>query len=251
MPEALEKIPTAMEMWQARDAGVRYSKCFLSSERTISNFDRELCLRLTVDKKNVLIVGDSFAADLYSVMVKAFPNVNFLQATSGNCTPYFGYIGDQNCADILRAMFDEFIPANKLDAVILAGNWTPENGMNAIDTVSKLSANGLRVMLAGPPVRFQKNVPDLIFESKAKNPDQAEEFVLRHRSTVDTVNEIFEKRMVSKSDFIDVAGAMCSPRCRIFSPSDKLMIIDFGHLTVDGASYLSGNLKAMYPNLFR
>ncbi len=43
---------------------------------------------------------------------------------------------------------------------------------------------------------------------------------------------------------------MCLDRCRLFDDHGKLIFLDGAHLTKAGATYLSGNIKKLYPNLF-
>ena len=58
-----------------------------STSRPVPTWTRNSCLKLDPGRPNYLIVGDSFAADAYVYLSAAYPGVNFLQATAGNCHP--------------------------------------------------------------------------------------------------------------------------------------------------------------------
>ncbi|MBI2318452.1 MAG: hypothetical protein HYU75_16015, partial [Betaproteobacteria bacterium] len=53
---------------------------------------------ITSEKKNVLVLGDSHAADLYVALKKTHSQINFIQATGGGCTPITNQYDDKNDA---------------------------------------------------------------------------------------------------------------------------------------------------------
>src|SRR5262249_16421651 len=61
----------------------REDACFLTpTSPARQGWIKEECLRASPGRKNILILGDSHAADLWRGFSDAYPEVNFLQATS-------------------------------------------------------------------------------------------------------------------------------------------------------------------------
>jgi peptidoglycan/LPS O-acetylase OafA/YrhL len=251
LPPELRQIPTATQMWEERNRSVRMWKCFLLPSETFADFDKDECLKTITGVKNYLVVGDSLSADLYSTLSQAYPNVSFLQATSGGCTPILGNQRDKNCANLLSFIFNDFILQHKIYGIILGGNWAPADLIGIDKTLAYLRAHVGRVMLAGPPVRFAEPVPSLIFESRMLDVRSVEHFAYSRRYLFDPLNETLIEKYAANMPFINLQEAMCLKGCHLFTESGKLMFIDNFHLTVAGASYLANNMRRLYPNLFQ
>lgn len=251
LPDELRSIPSAGEMWRARHPLARVRQCFVMPDQTFSGFDKEKCLERKAGKKNYLVVGDSFAADLYVALSSAFPDVNFLQATSASCTPFIGNTKDANCAALLDFVYRDYLPSNAaLDGVVLAGGWGYELD-DTQRTIDYLRSIHQRVILFGPPVRFRKNVPALIFESRALTVDAARQYVFANRHPGDGANPHIAKRFAKSVQFIDLHATMCpAGGCDLFTPAGKMIYIDFGHLTADGAHYLADRLRTTAAGVF-
>lgn len=249
LPQDLLAIPTANDMWRERNPTVRVDQCFLQETQTFADFDQNKCLDIKHGKKNILILGDSFAADLYSSLRQAYPNINFLQATSGNCLPVMGNTKSGNCTDLMHFIFGSFVPRHSIDAIVLSGNWEFE--YDSIEkTITFLKSNGLSVILAGPPVRFSKNVPTLIFESNSSDVKEIERFVNSKRHGADKTNRYLIEKFSNTVSFIDLHKVMCMNECDLFTADGELIYIDFGHLTKAGAIYQAKNILRSYPKLF-
>ena len=249
LPPELQAIPSAVEMWAERDPTVNIKKCFLTSRNQFSDFNQNECLSIKPGSKNYLVVGDSTAGDLFSALSQAYPDLTFLQATSGNCRPIRGNDQDKNCADLLDFIFDDFVIHHSIDGVILSGIWSNQD-LDAIDdTIEYLKLHVDNVILAGIPVMFLKNPTSLIFESGSKNIEDIERFVFSKMHPGSYVNQLLIDRFAANVPFIDIQKAMCLKGCHIFNEVGKIIFIDFAHLTVAGATYLSKNILQLYPDL--
>lgn len=117
LPVQLRNIPNETALWTERNVHARVGSCFIYAP-TAPTFDETSCLAKDPVKPNYLISGDSFGADAYVFLSKAYPDVNFLQATAGNCHPLIsGQVGDELCKGLLDLIFTRFIPSNRLDGV--------------------------------------------------------------------------------------------------------------------------------------
>lgn len=252
LPDGLPPIPLAGEMWEERHDLVRVGKCFLMPDQHFAEFDQEACVSPDPSRKNVLVVGDSYAADFYAAAREAYPDVNFLQATAGNCTPVRSRARDANCSAMVDLAFDT-LATGKLDAVVLAGNWGryPDDLDQMADTVTFLQSLGQRVVVVAPPLRFSRAVPALIFEARSGSVSEVTAYVFARRHRFDRVNPELEDRAETLgATFVRTGDIMCERDCRLFDANDKLLFIDFGHLSKAGLALLSERLQIHYPDLF-
>ncbi|MDO8459338.1 MAG: acyltransferase family protein [Burkholderiaceae bacterium] len=251
----LQRIPSESVMWNERNPAARVGSCFLY-ERTRSDLDENLCLKLDPRKPNYLIVGDSFAADAYVYLSAAYPGVNFLQATAGNCYPLMEQSADKLCATMLRVVFGKFIPTTKLDGVVLSAAWTGQDFDLLEKTIDVLRSQTPRVVLIGSGVRFPTSPSTLIFQSKFQSTFLSIDVIERDvDSHIDPVwshrNDIARHRFQTKvAAYIDVQSIMCEDHCRLFTPQGQMIYIDFGHLTLAGSRYLAPRISARYGNPF-
>lgn len=251
LPPELQNIQTAGEMWAERNPIVRVGECFLVEAASFAEFNKTTCLALASDRPNVLVVGDSMAADLFSALRTAFPHVNFLEATSGNCTPVLESKKGGNCKELLDFIFLKFVEDVRLDAVILNGSW----GFNAQETVGKtiqhLRTRAGKVIVAGPPLRFTANVPDLIYQSGLISVQKIEAYVLERRHPGDQVNQFLATWAENAgANYLDLHATMCGSKCQIFDGQGRLIFLDGGHLTVAGAKYLAGIISTKWADTF-
>ena len=123
LPVALRDMPSDEQLWAERNVTVRVGKCFLVPDQKFSDFDQRACMNIDPNKPNILVIGDSFASDLYSAFTQAYPDIHFLQATSGNCLPILNTPSDRNCRDMLNYVFGHFLPSHRLDGVVLEAGW--------------------------------------------------------------------------------------------------------------------------------
>ena len=253
LPPELQNIQSAAAMWRERNPTVRVGQCFIVPYQTFKDFDQNECTSLKQGSKNVLVVGDSFAADFYSALKQAYPDVNFLQATSASCAPIAGTKKDANCENLMRFVFDDFVSRGGLDAVVLSsGSWNKNDIFPSVQkSLDALAGKVKQVILVGSPIRFTENAPALIFESRAVTLAAAELFVFSHRRASGDANKPLLEKYAEAPEIINLEDVMCLERCRLFDNQGKLIFLDFGHLTKAGASYLAANLQTAYPALFR
>ncbi|MBT1157036.1 acyltransferase [Aminobacter anthyllidis] len=251
LPPELQKIQTARDMWLERNPVVRVGECFLVEAASFDEFNQATCLALANDRPNVLIVGDSMAADLFSALGTAFPGVNFLEATSGNCTPVLETKKGGNCKELLDFVFLKFIDDVRLDAVVLNASWGFNEQHTLGKTVQHLRARVGKVIVAGPPVRFRDGVPNLIYESGLISVQKIEAYVLERRHPGDQVNPFLgEWANDAGASYLDIHATMCGSKCRIFDSEGKLIFLDFGHLTLAGSKYLAGIISSQWAETF-
>src|SRR5262249_21356921 len=86
-PEAVRVASFLNNTDAATDAQYRVGSCFLTSKNTFTDFSAATCLAQDPQKRNILLIGDSHAAQLWYGLASTFKDVNFMQATASGCKP--------------------------------------------------------------------------------------------------------------------------------------------------------------------
>jgi peptidoglycan/LPS O-acetylase OafA/YrhL len=134
--------------------------CFMNSDNAgIKDFKKEDCLYIDSNKKNILLIGDSHAAQFSESLRDVFKtrNINLLQSTASGCFPLVNKNGLSRCSDIIGFIYDSFIVnhADKIDGVIISAHWIDEENMHATliydikNTIAYLQKYKLPVIIIG------------------------------------------------------------------------------------------------------
>ena len=104
----------------------RYGSCQVNERSGLASFMAGDCLRQSDVKPNILLLGDSHAANLWSALTNRYAEYNFLQANGVGCKPLLSTSGAQKCVDLNRYIFDEWLSADgkKIEYVMLAAQWS-------------------------------------------------------------------------------------------------------------------------------
>jgi peptidoglycan/LPS O-acetylase OafA/YrhL len=230
----------------------RSGSCFA---RSWSTFD-EKCLALAPGKTNVLLWGDSYAAQYFhGLSTSADPQaVNILQATQAACMPTFAAAsqGVASCKEFAARM-DSFFQSSKPDLVIISADWleysrTPRfDGMIADlkQTIARLNDSGVRAVLLGPPVQFRSRLPSMLMRAQLRHAElQADDFVLPDIFELDArMRAALPPR--DKFSYVSVVNAICPARqCPLTIGEDIPFAWDHAHLTAEGSEYVVGRLAA-------
>ncbi len=227
----------------------REGQCFITSRDKAEGFDRDTCLALSSAQPNVLLMGDSHAAHLWSGLHATWPGVNFLQATASGCTPVLDAGGERRCATMMREMFDHFIPERQLDAVILSALWSDADVEPLRRTLEALDREGQRAIVFGPLPRY--NMPMALLLARAVLHDDFDE-VARHRLPETAQLDTRLRAVVAPpATYISTWDAMCpNGICRLFAARDVPMQFDYHHLTAPGVDALMATIALRHPALF-
>jgi peptidoglycan/LPS O-acetylase OafA/YrhL len=231
----------------------RSGSCFTQSWST---FD-EKCLALVPDKTNVLLWGDSYAAQYFHGLSKvADPQaVNILQATQAACMPTLAAAsqGVASCKSFAARM-DAFFRDSKPDLVIISADWLEYargprfDGMIADlkHTIAELNGRGINTVLLGPPVQFRSRLPSMLMRAQLRGADlRADNFVLPDIFALDArMRAALPSR--EKFSYVSVVNAICPARqCPLTIGEDIPLAWDHAHLTAEGSEYVVGRVAAL------
>jgi len=231
----------------------RYGACFVQS---FAAFD-DKCLAMAEGKTNVLLWGDSLAAHYFHGFDKTLDRetVNILQATQAACMPTLAAAsqGVATCRQFASRM-ETFFAESKPDLVILSADWgeyargSRFDGMIADlrQSVARLTASGIRVVLLGPPVQFRSRLPSMLMRAELRHAElRADEFVLPDIFALDArMRDALPPR--ERFTYVSVVNAICPARqCPLTIGEDVPLAWDHAHLTAEGSEYVVARLTPL------
>ncbi|WP_187294679.1 acyltransferase family protein [Chitinophaga pinensis] len=217
----------------------RQDTCFIMIG-TDKKFDREHCLCLKDSVKNVLLIGDSHAAQLWGPLSASLRNRGILlsQATGSSCVPVMKSNVPGHCDDVINYIYNEYIEkhAAEIDGVILTANWVNEvNNSPALlkdlqKTLQFLDKYHFNVMLIGQTETYTMSYPYIAaWESELNMPLTA-----KFRTPQSEQMDQFLKKNFS-SLYIDVYNKDSVP---VVSDQNVPYMFDEHHVTPYGATLL-------------
>jgi peptidoglycan/LPS O-acetylase OafA/YrhL len=224
-------------------ASMRVGHCFLTSTPDDNRlYDSATCLAQRHGKMNVLLLGDSHAADLWPGFSAVRKDINFLQATASGCKPVLHSTGSPRCTELMTLVFKKFLPSNHLDAIILSARWAEKDAQSARETAHYLSQYADKVIVLGPTAEFDQVFPRLLARSLyEKDPQMIFRHERQQQRLIDAkFSEVFAG---NRAQYISTYKALCDNECRIWADEDTPMYFDDNHLTALGAQVLVRNIN--------
>lgn len=138
--------------------GAKPNLCFLTSvNKSFIDFNKNECLKYEANKKNILLLGDSHAAQLSLAVKETYPEYNIIQATASGCHPWPNSLGASRCTDMMNYIYNSYITNKKFDKVIVSAYWLTagtseaKSGLSLITSKFKHITNDL-VIIGQTPV---------------------------------------------------------------------------------------------------
>ena len=222
-----------------------------------AKFNVAHCLHQDPSEDNYLLIGDSHAAHLWYGLQKTFPEINFLEASASGCEPSVQAKPDSSpfqrldrrlftdfCRPLMDYIFNDYLKTHHVDRILLAARWE-EDALPRLDiTIHTLKARGLDILLFGPIVQYDSDLPWLLVTSLR---DRDPNLPLRHRltdlETLDQQMEMLARRW--DVGYVSYFKMLCQGRvCAEYVNDDTPLQSDYGHLTPAGSLVVSARLKA-------
>ncbi|MEH6727900.1 MAG: SGNH hydrolase domain-containing protein, partial [Hyphomicrobiales bacterium] len=240
--------PDFVETW-------RYGQCFYGSKlNSFSVYDKDECLRIDSSRKNVLLIGDSHAAHWYFALKKVFPEANILQATASGCRPLLDTGKSKRCTDLRDFIFDEFLPQNSVDTIILSARWREDEiERQLVNTLDFLTGFSKEIYVFGPTIEYSESLP-FIYLRKLRFSDEANMQRAELNSNIDrwigresfSLSDNTASRVSETSaKYISIVDLVCpNNKCLSLTPEGKLINFDSSHFTLEGSEYLVEKMKS-------
>jgi peptidoglycan/LPS O-acetylase OafA/YrhL len=248
-----DRAAVQLESYDAYDSQpvYRLGSCFvLGGERFGDG-----CLALVPGKTNVLLWGDSLAAQYFHGLGKTTDPqaVNILQATQAACGPTLNMAVQSHpaCRSFVSQM-DAFFADRKPDLVILSADWDtrpPKFEAMIADlkqTISELNGLGISAVVLGPAIQFKARLPSMLARAQLRHVDaRPEDLVLPDIFALDAKMKAALPAH-ERFSYISVVDAVCPMRrCPLTVDGGIPLSWDHAHLTAEGSVYVMARLVPM------
>jgi peptidoglycan/LPS O-acetylase OafA/YrhL len=230
---------------EAFRVGYQYGSCFYGSEHnSFDYYDRKKCLRTSNDKKNYLVLGDSHSAHIFNALRNNFPGHNFLQASASGCRPLVPISGEKRCTDLIKFIYEDFMPKQKIEGLILSGRWANSDLPKILPTVNFLKTFVSQIYIIGPTVEFRPSMPVLI--TKLKSADEISSTKIRKFADdgrLKLSDAIAHELKNSHAIYVPIFQEICTESsCMVTVKGNVPIIWDYGHFTLEGSDLIVKNL---------
>lgn len=232
----------------ATEAEYRVGTCFLTSRDPKANFDPAVCLKAVPGERNILLIGDSHAAQLWFGLSSVFKNMNFMQATASGCKPTLEQpLGaDQRCRQLMDYVLRDFLNHHQVDDVLVAARWDGADLPRLQRTVQSLKERGISVVLFGPMVQYDSALPRLLAISIQQNaPDIPADHRVAYYEQLDSqMRQLAADSMHVR--YISFFDLICrQERCLEYAGKGIPLQSDYGHLTGEGSVLVAAKLREL------
>jgi peptidoglycan/LPS O-acetylase OafA/YrhL len=219
----------------------RVGTCFIEAPSSSQLPNRTACLSLDPKRKNVLLLGSSFVAQMHAALEGTYPNVHFLQATSARCTVKDAFSKDrrEGCPALMHFVLSDFLPHNHVDAVMLQVE--PEDpDPNKLEAVlAFFRDHGTQVFVIGPEVQLDAPGPELAIAS-LRNPQgfRMASHLLGRPAQEDAIYRATTER--GGATYLSMFEALCpGGACKIMATPAIPMETDRAHLSYAGSLFVA------------
>ncbi|OAI45216.1 hypothetical protein AYO42_03180 [Rhizomicrobium sp. SCGC AG-212-E05] len=219
-------------------------KCFIDYDQTFADLIAQRCVTFSSKAANVIVYGDSQAADLMSGVHRAYPAPAYAvsQWTATGCRSIDYPENDQRCRDFVRAFEREIIPVlSASNIVIVSSNWKDAFESAGQDTFSKmlgalltrLKSTGARVVVLGQTPGYEKDPLETIV--RAGLPTDGDVYLKAQdaRETDRAVRDMAKRHAIP---FVDIRRLLCRHDGTCLALSNGAPVyFDNGHFSVKGS----------------
>lgn len=227
-----------------------YRKCWTTGIESIYNTINE-CRPNDKKKHNVLLIGDSHAAQYYNALKNKYRNINLHLLASNFCS----LTGSKNdikrigCAEEIEYLNDSH---NKSYDYVIVATRLFDTGdrltKNLSSAIKKLSEN-IHVIVIGPIFYYEKNMNDIYIDNFHSN--NKKEIFDRHLSGLPFLSDAALKEEVGDHHnvtYISTIEILCkNNECNPFDSNGNPMLIDSTHLSVNASREIVDKFSEKLP----
>ncbi|WFR97738.1 acyltransferase family protein [Rhizobium tumorigenes] len=231
----------------------RRGVCFLLGHlNSLSDYDRDTCLKPSIDKPNLLLVGDSHAADLWSGLHAVLPQENVMQATSSGCKPVIVLKGERGCTDLMQMVFNDFLKTHHPETLVLSARWIASDIPDLVKTIEALRSKAGRIVVFGPIVEYVKPLPRLLAQV-AGGRDESLLVSARNFEQVATDEGMAAAVNAAGGSYISTYGLLCPTNGAVCTTEQNGVPLqwDYGHLTAEGSKVVAQQAISSSPDFFK
>jgi hypothetical protein len=246
-PEEAVKVASFLENTDATtDAQYRVGSCFLTSKNAFQDFKPSVCLQESNRMRNVLLLGDSHAAQLWFGLSSVFTDVNLMQATASGCKPTLdqSHSVEHKCSRLMEYIFSDYLKTHHIDTLIIAARWDGADLQPLQRTLTWAHSLGIEVVLFGPIIQYDSALPRLLATSIRSN-DAA--IPALHRVAYYESLDADMSRLVLTAPgvrYISYFKMLCpQSACLEYAGAGVPLQSDYGHLTSRGSLLVATKIR--------
>lgn len=216
----------------------RRGPCFRGEAQADIAFDSAACVAPSDTARNVVVVGDSYAAQYWRAFALRLPDANVMQATASGCRPVAGGEGDVRCREVVDHVLGPLLASGKLDTVVLAGRWLPEDLALLPETIRRIRAAGARTMVIGPVPEYEGSFATILARATARGDlSMIDRWRKEDRAALDRKLAALVEE--AGGTYLSPLGVMCPRgRCVLTVAGGDPVQFDYGHLTLAGSRWV-------------
>lgn len=215
----------------------RRQQCFLTNASTsFVEFNTESCLALSDEKPNLLLIGDSHSAHLYSALQQLFPQVNVLQVSASGCKPLLPLTGRKHCVGLMEWLYHQQLTSGfSVDGIVLAALWNKDDLQKMQQTITLLKTYA-PVFVVGPSIQYSQALPRLLSNFP---PEQLAQQFSNYQKIKRLDSDYQTAIPVMGASYISLYQQLCpNDQCQTLTASQIPVQWDTSHFTKAGAMML-------------
>ncbi len=214
----------------------REGSCFISSKYDDAKyFDSDTCIVHKEGKNNILLMGDSHAAHLYTAINHFKGETETVsQVTSSGCKPTVSYIGAGRCTTLNLWSYRELIKEKSFDQIILSARWSEKDVRSLVETVEFLENLVPSIVIMGPSMEYGVSLPRLLTSDIDKY--QVAEAI--GFSKISKIDKLMKSALsATAATYISMLELNCNKdgNCISITKENIPITFDYGHFTHEGA----------------
>jgi peptidoglycan/LPS O-acetylase OafA/YrhL len=233
-----QNFPRAIDYANARTTDLAFfhrDTCFLTAQSdALSYFRQDLCLQQSTQRENVLVIGDSHAANIVDALKREFPHAQILQATAVGCKPVLGGSGAKRCTDLVDFIYRDWYPrhAAGIGKVVLASRWDASDLPLLNRTVEEMAKYGSHFVVYGPVPEYLVPVPLLLaYEEIIRMPLGAR----LTRTDRKPIDQLIAQGLSKRATYFSPFQNLCTGSACLLQDAGVALYLDRDHLTPRGA----------------
>jgi hypothetical protein len=222
------------------------TKCWLAhTDKLTLNLDN--CIKLSKNRKNILLIGDSHAAHLLPGLKKNFPNQNFSLLAVDSCYLIKRRTNQSPACNELSEWVER-TDLSTFDAVLYSGrNLNTEIPAQTMQRLNKI-ASETKLYFIGPVPYFEPNMPSLFPHLTGKMSDLEINKKFQEALSQEQFNKdkIFRDLFAANDDinYISMTDVICPKgECQFRDPNGWPILIDNSHMSVEASEMFLSRLE--------
>jgi len=227
---------------------MRYGVCFIPEMLSARDFPVAKCLPDKPGQPKLLVIGDSHAATMWFGLDQVLQGFNVMQATAVGCKPVLHQAPRQaaECAKIMDYVLTQYLPAHRVDAVLLQAHWYPVDIPAVEETLEWLRGLGIPAVLVGPMPQYDSQLPRLlVFAIRHGDPQLPRRHLVGMFETLDRqmAAAFRDDRNVR---YVSLFNLLCRDgSCVEYAAPDVPFLSDADHLTKAGSILTAKRMAAL------